>query len=62
MEFAKRLLELVIVTFFGAAVPVFVSGGFDKAAISAAASAGLAALYGLLTKKVGDPAKPGVSK
>lgn len=49
-----RLTELVGVTFLGAAVPVFVQRGFDKAAIAGGLSAGLAAVYGLLSKNVGE--------
>lgn len=55
-----RLAELVGVTFLSAAVPVFFQRGFDKAAVAGAVSAGLAAVYGLLSKKVGVQDRPTV--
>lgn len=61
-QYAKRLAELVGVTFLGAAVPVLVTGGLDKAALSGAAAAGLAAVYGLLAKRVGDKERPTITK
>lgn len=57
-DYLKRLFELVVVTFIGAAIPHLVSGGFDKAGLYAAGSAGLAAVYALVVKKVGDPDRP----
>lgn len=57
-DYLIRLAELVGVTFVGAAVPVFVQGGLDKAAVSAAISAGLAAVYGLLVKGKGYKDRP----
>jgi hypothetical protein len=60
--YLKRLAELLLVTFTGAALPVLVSAGFNKAALAGAASAGLAAVYALVTKRVGDAEKPGAVK
>jgi len=60
VEYAKRLAELVVVTFLGAAIPAYLAAGFSKAALAGALSAGVAAVYGLVAKKVGDPEKPTV--
>lgn len=57
-QYLVRLAELVGVTFVGAALPVLLEGGLDKAAISGAISAGLAAVYGLLAKSRGDKDRP----
>lgn len=54
MKYAKRLAELALVAFLGAAVPVLVDKGLDKAALAGALSAGVAAVYGILAKNVGD--------
>lgn len=62
MTYLKRLAELVLVAFVSAAVPVLLDRGADKAAVSAAVSAGLAAVYGLLVKRVGDTERPTASK
>lgn len=60
MEYAKRLAELALVAFLGAAVPVLVDRGLDKAALAGALSAGLAAVYGIVVKSVGDKDRPTV--
>lgn len=62
MTYLKRLAELVLVAFVSAAAPVLADQGLDKAAVSAAVSAGLAAVYGLLVKRVGDTERPTASK
>jgi len=54
VTYLKRLAELAGVAFLGAAVPVLVDGHFSKAALAGAASAGLAAVYGLFVKNVGE--------
>lgn len=59
-QYLIRLAELIGVTFLGAALPVFVTNGFDKAAVSGALSAGVAAVYGLLVKGKGEPDRPTV--
>lgn len=59
-DYVKRLAELVAVTFLGAAVPVLVSGGLSKAAVSGAVTAGLVALYGLVVKNKGAADRPTV--
>lgn len=61
MIYAKRLAELALVAFLGAAVPVLVDKGLDKAALAGALSAGLAAVYGVLAKPVGDKQRPTVN-
>lgn len=58
--YLKRLAELVAVTFLGAAVPVLVSGGLNKAAVSGALAAGVAAVYGLAVRKKGAEDRPTV--
>lgn len=60
-EYLKRLAELVVVTFLGGAVPVLLSGGLSKAAVAGALSAGVAAVYGVMAKRVGDKERPTVS-
>lgn len=62
MKYLKRLVELSVVAGLGAAVPVFADQGLSKAALYAAGSAALAAVYGVLAKGVGDPEKPSVVK
>lgn len=62
MKYFKRLAELLAVTFAGAAVPAFVSGGLSRAALAGALSAGLAAVYALAASRVGDAEKPGAVK
>lgn len=59
-DYVKRLAELVALTFLGAAVPVFVSGGLNKAAASGALAAGLVAVYGLVVRKKGAENRPTV--
>lgn len=59
-QYLVRLAELVGVTFLGAALPVFLQRGLDKAAVAGALSAGLAAVYGLLVKGKGAPDRPTV--
>lgn len=58
--YLARLAELVGVTFLGAALPVLLQGGVDKAALAGAFSAGVGAVYGLLTKGVGVRNRPTV--
>lgn len=59
-QYLIRLAELVGVTFLSAAAPVLLSKGFDKAAIAGAVSAGIAAVYGVLVKRVGPVDRPTV--
>lgn len=58
MQYLKRLVELAVVAFLAAAVPVFTEQGASKAGVSAAVAAGLAAVYGLLVKGLGDKDRP----
>ncbi|HKZ21201.1 MAG TPA: hypothetical protein VJQ57_13965 [Acidimicrobiia bacterium] len=58
MQYLKRLVELALVAFLAAAVPVFTEQGASKAGVSAAVAAGLAAVYGLLVKGLGDKDRP----
>ena len=58
MLYLKRLAELVIVAFLGAAVPVFTEQGLSKAGLAGAAGAGGMAVYGLLVKGLGDKDRP----
>lgn len=61
--YARRLVELVLVTFFSAAVPVALDADLSKAGVVAGVAAGLTALYGLVTKAFGsDKDKPGVTE
>lgn len=60
MQYVKRLAELAVVAFLGAAVPVLADKGLDKAAVAGALSAGVAAVYGVLAKAVGDKERPTV--
>ena len=60
MLYLKRLAELAVVAFLGAAVPVLVDKGLDKAALAGALSAGVAAVYGLFAKGAGDKDRPTV--
>ena len=62
MKYVKRLAELAVVATLAAAVPVFADQGLSKAALVAAGSAALAAVYGVLAKGVGDPDSPSVVK
>ncbi len=62
MLYLKRLAELLLVTFVAAAGPALVTGGLSKAGFAGAAAAGLAALYALFAKRVGDVDKPGAVK
>jgi hypothetical protein len=62
MTYAKRLAELALVSFLGAALPVLVANGLGKAALVGALSAGLAAVYGVIVKPVGDSEKPSLVK
>lgn len=62
MTYVKRLAELALVAFLGAAVPVLVDKGLDKAALAGALSAGVAAVYGVLAKAVGDKDRPTVAE
>lgn len=61
-EYLQRTLELVIVTFLAAAVPALATGGFTKAGVYGAVGAGVAAVYAVLAKTVGDKDKPSVVK
>jgi hypothetical protein len=58
MLYVKRLAELALVAFLGAAVPVFTEQGLTKAGTAGAATAGLVAVYGLLVKGLGDKDRP----
>ena len=58
MIYLKRLVELAAVAFLAAAVPVFTANGISKAGLAGAGSAGLAAVYGLLVKGLGDKDRP----
>jgi hypothetical protein len=58
MQYLKRLAELAGVAFLAAAVPVFAENGLSKAGVAGAATAGLAAVYGLLVKGLGDTDRP----
>lgn len=62
--FGKRLVEQVVVTFVGAAVPVLLAthDSFGKAVVVAAIAAGLRAVYGFLVKPVGDSSQPNAVK
>lgn len=59
MEYLKRLLELVVVTFAGGAASALSAGGWDLSAASlgAALSAGIMALYGVVVKGRGEDAE-----
>lgn len=63
LVYLKRLAEQVALGAAAAGVPVLVaSGHLDKATLSAAAGAGLLAVYGVLAKFFGDRSKPTVTK
>lgn len=63
-KYVVRLSEQVAVTFGAAAVASFEASGdsFTKAALWAAAAAGLRAAYGLVAQKFGDGTQPSVAK
>lgn len=63
-QYAKRLVELVVVVGGGAFVATLVQSGghLDRASVVAAWGAGVAAVYGALVKPVGNVDKPSVVK
>lgn len=57
--YLKRMTEMVVMTFVGgASASLMASGRLDKAAFAGAVSAGVAAVYGLIVKRVGEKDRP----
>lgn len=63
-QYAKRLVELVVVVGGGAFVAALVQSGgkLDRASVAAGLGAATAAVYGILVKPAGDITRPSVTK
>lgn len=59
--YLKRTVEIAVITFIGAAgASLAGSGGLDRASLNGAIAAGIAAVYAVLAKGLGDKDRPTV--
>lgn len=57
--YLRRTVEVMALTFLGAAVPTWLQNpSWDRAVLHGAVGAGVAAIYALVVKRLGDRERP----
>lgn len=59
LVYLRRTVEIMAVAFLGGAVPVWLQNpSWDRAVLHGAVAAGVAAVYALVVKRIGDRERP----